>query len=129
MLGEEVVLAWDNQNQDAYATWNINVPCGGTWHVWVRAINKRESDSFFAAVDGQPEPAAIFEIACDRGPKKAIYEWRELNLRDLEAPECELVEDPWVQEWEAGVHSFTLGYRDSYAISKLWITNTEEAPN
>ena len=128
MLGEDVVLAWDNQNDAAFATWNIDVPCDDTWHIWVRAINAGQSDSFFATVDGLPDPAAIFEIGCDQGPMQATYEWRELNWRDQMAPGCEYIEDPWVQDWAMGVHPFTLTYRESYAISKLWITNTDQQP-
>ncbi len=128
MLGEGVVLRWDNQNEDAFVTWNIDVPCDATWHVWVRAINSGQSDSFFATVDAQPQPPAVFDIDCHNGPPQSNYEWRELNSRELSAPGCEYLEDPWTQDWTAGVHTFTLSYRESYAISKLWITNTDQPP-
>ncbi len=128
MLGEDVVLNWDMTVPDAYVSWDIDIPCDGDWHIWVRAINAAGDDSFFALVDGQPMPIPIFEINCDQGPNQAVYEWRELNWRDQMAPACEYVEDPWVQTWTAGPHNFTLGYRESYAISKIWLTTSMDTP-
>jgi hypothetical protein len=128
MLGEVEVLFWDQMVPDAYAEWNIDVPCDGDWHVWVRAINYQDQDSLFVQVDGGPMPIPIFEIACDAGPQEAAYEWRELNWRDQMAPACEYVEDPWVQTWAAGPHTLTLGARESYAISKIWLTTSDQPP-
>jgi hypothetical protein len=44
------------------------------------------------------------------------------------APGCEYIEDPWVQTWAAGPHTFALGYRESYAISKIWLTTSDQPP-
>lgn len=128
MLGEGVVLAWDNQTQDAFATWDIEIPCDDTWHIWVRAIDNQQSDSFFATVDGEPNPEAIFELDCTQGPQMGTYLWKELNYREQMAGSCEYLFDPWTQDWAAGTHELTLIYRESIAISKLWITNTENTP-
>ena len=125
--GMVLVLTWPYDAEGSYATWNIDVPCGDTWHVWVRAMVSNSSRSFFATVDGQPNPAPIFEMNCDP-PNFSAYEWRELNWRAPNSPSCQYVEDPWLQDWTKGVHEFTLTYRDSTAISKLWITNTNQAP-
>ena len=78
--------------------------------------------------DGGPMPVPIFEIACDQGPQQATYEWRELNWRDQADAGCVYVQDPWVQTWTAGQHNFTLGYRESYALTKIWLTNTNQSP-
>jgi hypothetical protein len=128
MIGEGTVLAWDNENTNAYVTWSLDIPCDDTWHVWVRAIDQSNNDSFFASVDGQPQPPAIFEIDCTSGPNQATYTWRELNWRQQGTPACEYLHDPWVQEWTQGVHSLRLSYRESYAISRVWLTNTNQPP-
>jgi hypothetical protein len=125
---EGVVLSWDHENPEAYAEWNFDIPCDADWHVWVRALNIDEWDSFNVQIDGGPMPTPIFEIACDAGPAQGAYQWRELNLRDPMSPTCEYVEDPWVQAWDAGPHTLTLGYRECYGISKIWLTNTDQSP-
>src|SRR5690606_19928361 len=115
--------------EENYVTWNIDVPCDDTWHIWVRAIEEGTNDSLFAVVDGEPNPAAIFEIGCDGEPNEPTYVWRELNWRDQVAGNaCEYIEDPWVHDWTAGTHSLTVAYRESWAISRLWITNTDQTP-
>jgi hypothetical protein len=73
-------------------------------------------------------PMPILEVDCDPNPQQAVYVWRELNWRDPMTLSCEYVEDPWVQTWTAGPHTFTLGYREAYAISKIWVTNTNDLP-
>ncbi|MFO7567508.1 MAG: hypothetical protein R6X02_32995 [Enhygromyxa sp.] len=127
-FGEGLVLGWDGEDPNAYVTWNIDVPCEGTWHIWVRGTDQGQNDSFFAVVDGEPDPAAIFELDCTGGPQQTQYVWGELNWRAQNAGACNYVEDPWVQEWSTGEHSLTLRYRESWGISKLWITNTEQTP-
>jgi hypothetical protein len=127
MLGEGLILAWDNDPQ-AYVEFNLDIPCSDDWHVWVRGINNQQDDSFFVLVDGGPDPAPIFEIACDQGPNQATYEWKELNWREQGDPGCTYVEDPWIQTWAAGPHTFTLGYRESYALSRIYVTNTNQPP-
>ena len=126
MLGEGEILAWIGDDPEAFVSFDIDVPCDDDWTVWVRAINAGQDDSFFATVDGGPDPAAIFEIACDQGPQNATYEWNDLNWR--EGGPCEYLEDPWIQTWDAGQHNLTLSYRESYAITRIWVTNTDQMP-
>jgi hypothetical protein len=127
LMGAEV-LAWDQQTQAATVTWDIEVPCADTWHVWVRGLDQGNNDSYFVSVDGQPDPAVIFELACDAGPQQGTYLWRELNYRALNAGACVYLFDPWTQDWEAGTHQLTLRYRESIAIAGLWVTNTNQTP-
>ncbi len=126
-LGEGTVLLWDEEGP-AYVAWNIEIPCEDTWHVWVRATDYKWEDTFYVRIDDEPQDWAIFELACDNGPNDTEYKWNELNWRDLDAPECTYEIDPWTQEWDQGIHSLALGYRDSVAISKIWLTNTDVSP-
>ncbi|KIG17302.1 hypothetical protein DB30_03485 [Enhygromyxa salina] len=129
-LGEGLILAYDNQSPNAYVQFNLDIPCDDDWHIWVRGINNQGADSYFALVDGEPMPVPIFELDCTNGPQAPEYQWGELNWRDQMAPNCEYVEDPWVQTWEAGAHVFTLGYhpQEAYALSRIWLTNTDQTP-
>lgn len=128
MLGEGMVMAWDQQNDQATISWDLDIPCDDTWHVWVRGIDQGQADSYFATVDGQPDPAPIFELDCTQGPNQAGYVWKELNYRDQNDPACTYLFDPWTQDWATGIHAFTLQYRESGAVSRLWITNTDLPP-
>jgi hypothetical protein len=128
MLGEGMVMAWDQQTMNAFITWDIDVPCDDTWHVWVRGIDQNTTDSFFASVDGQPNPGTIFELDCTPNPNQGTYVWRELNWREMAAPACTYLLDPWTQDWMLGIHQLTLTYRESNSVSKLWITNTVQLP-
>ncbi len=128
MLGEGMIMAWDQQTMDATISWDLDIPCDDTWHVWVRGIDQGQADSYFATVDGQPDPPPIFELDCTQGPNQGTYVWAELNYRDQADPACTYLFDPWTQDWLTGIHAFTLAYRESAAVSKLWITNTDQPP-
>lgn len=128
MLGEGMIMAWDQQTNDATISWDIDVPCDDIWHIWVRGIDQGQADSYFATVDGMPNPAPIFELDCTNNPNQGTYVWKELNWRDLADPGCTYLEDPWMQDWLIGIHQFELTYRESGAVSKLWITNTDLTP-
>ncbi len=128
MLGEGMVMAWDNQTQDATLSWDLDIPCDDTWHVWVRGVDQGSADSFFAMVDGAPNPPPIFELECTQGPQQSTYVWKELNYREPMANACEYLFDPWTQDWAAGPHQFTLMYRESAAVSRIWVTNTDGTP-
>jgi hypothetical protein len=128
MLGEGMVMAWEEGVMDAFITWDIDVPCDDTWHIWVRGIDAGQADSFFATVDGQPDPAPIFELDCTQAPNQGTYVWKELNWRDQADPACTYLQDPWTQDWLLGIHQFTLTYRESTALSRIWITNTDQPP-
>jgi hypothetical protein len=128
MLGEGMVMAWDNQTQDATISWDLDIPCDDTWHVWVRGVDQGQNDSYFAMVDGAPNPPPIFELECTQAPQQSQYLWKELNYRDLADPACTYTFDPWTQDWAAGIHQFTLMYRESAAVSRIFVTNTDAPP-
>ncbi len=133
VLGESTlepndVLFIPQDVDEGTVTFDIDIPCEDTWHIWVRAIEQQEYDSFYARVDEEPNPAAIFELDCTMGPMDATYEWKELNYREQGANGCTYVADPWTQEWSAGIHTLELGYRESWAISRVWISNTAQTP-
>ncbi len=128
MLGEGMVLDLPDGVTEAVATYELDIPCDDTWHIWIRAIDYQQYDSLWVMVDDQPAEWAIFEVDCSDAPMNAIYKWNELNWRVDGANPCQYVEDPWTQEWTAGIHTLALGYRDSYAISKIWFTNGNGTP-
>jgi hypothetical protein len=128
MLGEGMIMAWDQQNDQAFISWDIDIPCDGTWHIWIRGIDQGQADSYFAVVDGEPNPPPIFELDCTAGPNQGTYLWKELNYRDQADPACTYLFDPWTQDWATGTHNFTLLYRESGAVSRIWITNTDQTP-
>jgi len=102
--------------------WDIDVPCDGDWYIWVRATDFGSDDSFFARLDGEPEPAPIFEIDC--GFEGQSYEWRVLNWRDPDTGDpCEYVVDPWIAPWTAGPHAFELDFREAPAVARIVVTN------
>lgn len=105
-------------------TWSIDVPCDDDWHIWVRAVDFGSNDSFFARLDGGPDPAPIFELDC--GNFGQGYVWRELDQRDPEnGGPCEYVEDPWVASWATGTHEFQLEFRESIAVARIVVTNDD----
>ena len=131
MLGEGQVMSMPNMpnpNVDSILRYDIDVPCDDTWHIWVRAIDYQQEDSFWVRVDQDPIDWAIFEIDCTMGPNPAAYKWKQLNWRDPNDNGCVYLQDPWTQDWGLGLHELELAYRESYAVSKIWITNTNGNP-
>ena len=102
---------------DFPAAFEVQVPCSDTFHVWVRGFDEGTDDSFFAEVDGAPIPQEIFDLDCS-GQGQG-YIWAELNQR---LGQCGL-DDPWVQDWTAGVHDVVFYPRESISISRIQITN------
>ena len=76
----------------------------------------------------EPNPPPIFELDCTQGPQQSTYVWKELNYRDPADAACTYQFDPWTQDWAAGLHQFTLMYRESAAVSRIWVTNTDGTP-
>jgi hypothetical protein len=128
MLGEGMIMAWEQGNEEASIHWEIDVPCDDTWHIWIRGLDQGQNDSYFVTIDGEPNPEAIYELDCTDNPNQGTYMWKELNYRDQADPSCTYLLDPWTQDWLTGAHQFALSYRESIAVSKLWITNTELPP-
>jgi len=128
-LGEGMILGWDMVTQDASVSFDFDIPCEDDWHVWIRGVDNGDQDSYFVLVDGEPMPIPVFELDCTGEPMgNGIYRWTELNWREQDADACDYVEDPWIQAWGAGQHNITLGFRESIALSRIWITNTNDMP-
>jgi hypothetical protein len=103
-----------------------DIPCDDTWYIWVRYWDQNSQDSYFATVDGEPVPPAIFEGDCTSNdpPGANPYAWRLLNWRDPQnGGPCQYVADPWAPEWTAGVHQLEFSYRESIAMGRIIITN------
>jgi hypothetical protein len=117
------VASLDFDNPTGSVTWD-EIPCDDDWHIWVRGFDFGSNDTFFARLDGGPDPAPIFEVDCTQGGEG--YAWRELNWRDPEmGMACEYVEDPWIAASEAGAHQFQLEARDSPALARIIVTNDD----
>ncbi|MBC8067140.1 MAG: hypothetical protein IAG13_02310 [Deltaproteobacteria bacterium] len=124
MLGEGMIAGIQTEpDADNAVHWDIDVPCDGEFFIWVRARDEGNGDSFFATLDGEPDPAPIFEADCTMGGQG--YVWTRLNWRDPEAMACEYVEDPWLASWTTGTHAFELSYRDSIAVARIVVTNDD----
>ena len=127
-IGEGMVLGWDEQDVEDIVRFTVPIPCDDFWHVWVRGHDVTSMDSFLVNVDGVLDPEGVLEIDCTNAPQNSIYRWRELNYRASDAGPCESTEDPWLQAWESGFHTLTFRHRESIALSKLYITNTQTPP-
>jgi hypothetical protein len=127
-LGEGMVMSMPQDQNEGVLTYDFEIPCDDTWHIWVRAIEQQNFDSFWARVDGEPVEWAIFELDCTDAPAEPVYDWKQLNWRFANADGCDYVEDPWVHDWGAGKHSLELGYRESWAVSRIWVSNTGGNP-
>lgn len=118
---DNVIFPAQGGGPDASAMFSVEVPCQDTWTVWVRGRDQGSDDSHFVQVDGEPNPPLIFEVDCSGGGDD--YKWTRLNQRELDAPVCVHVTDPWDQEWEKGVHQITFYPREPGAVSRLIVTN------
>ncbi|MFV8750549.1 hypothetical protein ACNOYE_08345 [Nannocystaceae bacterium ST9] len=128
MLGEGAVLSMGENQNTGVVTFDFDIPCDDTWHIWVRAIDYQGSDTFWTRVDADPQDWTVFDIDCTPGPMMAAYKWNELNRHDDTDPDCQYDVDPWTHEWSLGPHTLELGFRDSYAVSRVWISNTGGSP-
>lgn len=117
--GEGEIAVVDG-NADGEVRWDIDIPCDDTWVIWVRLFDQGSADSFFATLDGEPSPPAIFEGGI-QGPGQG-WNWRDLNWRDPDDP-ATFIEDPWAPEWGEGTHALALTYRESIAVARIEVTN------
>src|SRR5690606_34958885 len=101
------------------ARFEFDIPCPGDYHVWVRATDAGNADSYFVQVDGMPLNPAIFEVDCSAVDMGTVYLWRELNRREQQ---CVYIEDPWVQTFDEGMHQVVFEEREPGAIARLIIT-------
>jgi hypothetical protein len=105
-------------------TYEPDIPCDDTWYIWARAFDQGQNDSYFATLDGEPMPPAIFEGGCTGAGNG--YVWAVLNWRDEADGPCVYVEDPWAPEWAAGVHQIQFSFRESQAMGRIVITNDQD---
>jgi hypothetical protein len=101
-----------------------DIPCDDTWYIWARAFDNGSQDSYFATLDGEPMPPAIYEGDCGNGGMG--YIWAYLNWRDEAAPPCTYVADPWAPDWAAGPHQIEFTYREATAMGRILITNDQD---
>lgn len=106
---------------DGEIIWNVDVPCDDAWIVWVRYFEQGSDDSYYVQVDGEPEFPVVFEGDCTGGGQG--YGWRALNYREEGSNPCESVEDPWLQDWDAGAHAVAFSFRESVAMGRIVVTN------
>ena len=123
MLGEgEIATITNPQNgTDGSILYTPDIPCDDTWYIWVRALDQGQNDSYFATLDGEPNPAAIFEGDCTQNGNS--YKWAALNWRDQGAQACNYVENPWAPMWTAGTHEIEFEYREVQGMGRILITN------
>lgn len=101
-----------------------DIPCNDTWYIWVQYWEQGSDDSYFATLDGEPMPAAVFEGDCSQFGQG--YGWTALNWRDPEDPACTYQQDPWAPDWSAGVHQIEFSFRESPAMGAIVITNDQD---
>lgn len=122
MVGEgEISVLNQMLGEDGSVLYEPEIPCDDTWYIWVRYWEQGSEDSYFATLDGEPMPEAIFEGDCTQFGQG--YNWRVLNWRDQGAMACDYVEDPWAPDWTAGVHQLEFSFRESLAMGRIVITN------
>lgn len=101
-----------------------DIPCNDTWYIWVQYWQQGSDDSYFATLDGEPMPPAIFEGDCSQFGQG--YDWAVLNWRDEADPACTYQQDPWTPDWAAGVHEIEFSFRESPAMGRIVITNDQD---
>lgn len=121
VLPYEISLFDEMFGEDGSILYEPDIPCDSTWYVWVLYWEQGQDDSYFATLDGEPMPEAIFEGDC--GGFGQGYSWRLLNWRDQGAMACDYVADPWAPDWTAGVHQIEFSFRESPAMGQILITN------
>ncbi|MEZ4450660.1 MAG: hypothetical protein R3B09_14355 [Nannocystaceae bacterium] len=120
MIGEGEI-ANNPMSQEGSILYEPEIPCDDTWTIWARVLDNGQDDSYFARLDGAPDPAAIFEGDCT-GQGNG-YKWARLNWRDPMANPCEYLMDPWAPTWSAGVHEIEFLFRESTAMGRILLTN------
>lgn len=124
MLGEGEIAQYSGFGDGSFI-FEPDIPCDDTWYIWARSRDDGSNDSYFATLDGEPMPAAIFEGDCTGGNADP-YIWAVLNWRDQAAMACDYVENPWAPDWAAGVHQIELSYREALAMGRILITNDQD---
>lgn len=121
--GEGAVAVSESEPRDGdYVRWSVDIPCEDDWYIWVRYYYSGPFDSYFARLDGEPQPRAIFEAGCDDMDGTG-FGWGLLNWRDQDAPVCVYVANPWIGEWGAGEHQLELSERESDVVARALVVN------
>ena len=120
-VGEGMIAALDPPAVDGAVTWSVDIPCEDTWFIWVRYWEQGQYDSYYATLDGEPDPPAVFEGDCTQQGQG--YGWTVLNRREEGGQPCVYDEDPWTADWGAGTHEVAFSYRESIAIARIVVTN------
>ncbi|HVI01593.1 MAG TPA: hypothetical protein VM869_22915 [Enhygromyxa sp.] len=123
--GEGTVLTHDGTG-GAFIRFFFDIPCDDEWHMWIRAIDHQSADSWRLSINDVT--GYYHDMDCTAQPAQAEYKWRHLNYRQQFAPACQYVQDPWVLNWDAGEYTVNYVYLDSYAMSRIWLTNTDQSP-
>jgi hypothetical protein len=121
MVGEGEIIVLPAGQTDGTVLYEPDIPCDDTWYIWVRYWEQGPDDSYFATLDGQPAPAAIFEGDCSNFGNG--WGWQILNWRDQNAGPCNYTEDLWAPAWATGSHAIELSYRESIAVGRIVVTN------
>ncbi len=122
MIGEGEIAQYNMFGGGSF-TYEPDIPCNDTWYIWTRSLDDGPNDSYFATLDGEPMPEAIFEGDCTSGG--AGYIWVALNWRDQTSMACEYVENPWAPDWTAGVHQIEFSFREALSMGRILITNDQ----
>ncbi len=123
MLGEGEISQYDGFGEGSFI-YEPDIPCDDTWYIWARSRDDGSNDSYFATLDGEPMPAAIYEGDCTGGGFG--YIWAVLNWRDQAAMACDYVENPWAPDWTTGVHQIEFSFREALAMGRIVITNDQD---
>ena len=126
-LGEgQVASLVDPANKHSGAVrYTIDVPCDATWYIWLRVLDQAANDSYRVTLDGDPDPAAIFDADC--GNSGNSYKWARLNWRDPQSDPCEYLQNPWAPQWTTGTHQIEILYEESPAIGRVLLTTDMNA--
>ncbi len=119
--GEGVIMAIFGQQTQGTINFAVDIPCDDQWFVWVRYFEEGNADSYYVTLDGEPNPAGVYEADCS--PAGGGYDWGLLNYRTENDPLCQSVEDPWAPQWDEGQHDIRFAFRESRALSRLIVTN------
>jgi len=123
LVPSEGFVVWPTQQPGAgSAVFDLDFPCDDDWHIWVKGMDRDQNDSFFARVDGGPDPAAIFDIDCQPGDwNNPVYSWAHLNQR-AQGSYCGL-DNLWVVSGGPGDGSVEFIEREAGAISAVAFSN------
>lgn len=123
-VGEGQIIVLGGGQPNGQISFDIPIPCEDQWFIWVRYFEQQDADSFYATLDGEPNPPGVFEGDCT--PGGGGWDWALLNYRTEDDPLCQYVEDPWAPQWDEGTHNISFRFRESQALARIEITNNPD---